>query len=104
MSQQLNEKGISIHTINFSPLIRLSEKFGIYANTDHPFLNHVTITFTKGLFDGTTRCLNYAFDLNLLTNFDACHLQEYFKYVFFDEILYYFIQCEKELFKIEGAL
>ena len=43
-------------------------------------------------------------DLALLENLDARQLPEYFEYVFFDKILGYFIECEKEAFNAEEFL
>lgn len=87
-----------------SVLIKLSKSFGIDAKTIPSHFNHIIVSFEKKTCDGTPRRLNYAFELWLLKDLDACQLQEYFKYVFFDKILESFIEYEKEVFKIEESL
>lgn len=87
-----------------SALIKLSKSFGIDAKALPPCFNHIIVSFEKKTCDGTPRRLNYAFELWLLKDLDACQLQEYFKYVFFDKILESFIEYEKEVFKIEESL
>lgn len=69
-----------------------------------PYFNHITVTFNKKLYDGTLHRFNYAFELCLLENLDTRQLPEYFEYVFFDKILEYFIECEKEAFSAEEFL
>lgn len=87
-----------------SALIKLSKSFGIDAKTIPSHFNHIIVSFEKKTCDGTPWRLNYAFELWLLKDLDACQLQEYFKYVFFDKILESFIEYEKEVFKIEEFL
>lgn len=55
-------------------------------------------------YDITLHRFNYAFELCLLENLDTRQLPEYFEYVFFDKILEYFIECEKEAFSAEEFL
>lgn len=92
------DNGVSVSTINFSPLIRLSKSFGIDAKVEPPFLDDTVVIFTKKIFDGSTQCYKYAFNLYELEGLEACHLREVFKYVFFDKILHYFIQAEASAF------
>lgn len=87
-----------------SVLIKLSKSFGIDAKALPPCFNHITVTFNKKIYDGTLHRFNYAFELCLLENLDARQLREYFEYVFFDKILEYFIECEKEAFNAEEFL
>lgn len=87
-----------------SALIKLSKSFGIDAKTIPSHFNHIIVTFEKKTCDGTPWRLNYVFELWLLKDLDTCQLQEYFKYVFFDKILEYFIECEKEAFNAEEFL
>lgn len=87
-----------------SVLIKLSKSFGIDAKALPPYFNHITVTFNKKLYDGTLHRFNYAFELCLLENLDTRQLPEYFEYVFFDKILEYFIECEKEAFNAEEFL
>lgn len=87
-----------------SVLIKLSKSFGIDAKTIPSHFNRIIVTFEKKTCDGTPWRLNYAFELWLLKDLDTCQLQEYFKYVFFDKILEYFIECEKEAFNAEEFL
>ena len=89
-----------------SALIKLSKSFGIDAKTipSRFDFDYIVVTFEKKTYDGTPWRLNYAFELWLLKDLDACQLQEYFKYVFFDKILESFIEYEKEMFNIEEAL
>lgn len=87
-----------------SLLIKLGESFGIDAKALPPCFNHITVTFKKKSCDGTLHYFNYAFEFCLLENLDTCQLREYFEYVFFDKILKYFIECEKEVLKIEESL
>lgn len=100
MSQ--NEK-VLVKKINFSSLILIGKLFGIDVRFDKETRgNYICASFTKTLFDGTTKCYNYSFDCFLLEKYDTYHLQEFFKYVFFEEILYAFIQDEKERFHAIG--
>lgn len=99
MSQ--NEK-VLVKKINFSSLILIGKLFGIHVCFDKPYNNWIVASFTKTLFDGTTKDYNYSFDISLLEKYDTYHLQEFFKYVFFEEILYAFIQDEKERFRAIG--
>lgn len=87
-----------------STLIKLSKSFGIDAKTIPSHFNCIIVAFEKKSCDGTSRRFNYAFELWLLKDLDACRLQEYFKYVFFDKILESFIEYEKEVFNIEEFL
>ena len=87
-----------------SALIKLGESFGIEAKALPPCFNHITVVFKKKSCDGTLHRFNYAFELCLLENLDARQLLEYFEYVFFDKILEYFIECEKEAFNAEEFL
>lgn len=87
-----------------SVLIKLGESFGIEAKALPPCFNHITVAFKKKSCDGTLHRFNYAFELCLLENLDARQLREYFEYVFFDKILEYFIECEKEAFNAEEFL
>lgn len=99
MSQ--NEK-VLVKKINFSSLILIGKLFGIDVCVDKPCNNYIIVSFTKTLFDGTTKYYNYRFDCSLLEKYDTYHLQEFFKYVFFEEILYAFIQDEKGRFRAIG--
>lgn len=99
MSQ--NKKAL-VKEINFSSLILIGKLFGIHVCFDKPYNNWIVASFTKTLFDGTTKDYNYSFDCSLLEKYDTYHLQEFFKYVFFEEILYAFIQDEKERFYAVG--
>lgn len=89
-----------------SALIKLSKSFGIDAKTipSRFDFDYIVVTFEKKTYDGTPWRLNYAFELWLLRDLDACRLQEYFKYVFFDKILESFIEYEKVMFNIEEFL
>lgn len=87
-----------------SLLIKLGESFGIEAKALPPCFNHITVTFKKKSCDGTLHRFNYAFELCLLENLGTRQLPEYFEYVFFDKILEYFIECEKEAFNAEEFL
>lgn len=89
-----------------SVLIKLSKSFGIDAKTISSCFDfdYIVVAFKKKTHDGTPRCFNYAFDLQLLKDLDTCQLQEYFKYVFFDKILESFIEYEKAMFNIEESL
>lgn len=95
-------KKVLVKEINFSSLILIGKLFGIHVCFDKPCNNWIVASFTKTLFDGTTKDYNYRFDCSLLEKYDAYHLQEFFKYVFFEEILYAFIQDEKERFYAVG--
>lgn len=87
-----------------SALIKLSKSFGIDAKTIPSHFNCIIVTFEKKTCDGTSRRFNYAFELCLLENLDTRQLPEYFEYVFFNKILEYFIECEKEAFNAEEFL
>lgn len=87
-----------------SVLIKLSKSFGIDAKTIPSHFNHIIVTFEKKTCDGTPWRFNYAFELCLLESLDTRQLPEYFEYVFFDKILEYFIECEKEAFSAEEFL
>lgn len=87
-----------------SVLIKLSKSFGIDAKTIPSHFNHIIVSFEKKTCDGTPWRLNYAFELWLLKDLDTRQLSEYFEYVFFDKILEYFIECEKEAFSAEEFL
>lgn len=87
-----------------SLLIKLGESFGIDTKALPPCFNHITVTFKKKSCDGTLHRFNYAFELCLLESLDTRQLLEYFEYVFFDKILEYFIECEKEVFNAEEFL
>lgn len=76
-------KKVLVKEINFSSLILIGKLFGIHVCFDKPYNNWIVASFTKTLFDGTTKDYNYRFDCSLLEKYDAYHLQEFFKYVFF---------------------
>lgn len=87
-----------------SLLIKLGKSFGIDAKTIPSHFNCIIVAFEKKSCDGTSHRFNYAFELCLLENLDARQLPEYFEYVFFNKILEYFIECEKEAFNAEEFL
>lgn len=87
-----------------SALIKLSKSFGIDAKALPPCFNHITVTFNKNymmvLCTALTMLLSFVY-WKTLTLVNFLNISNMY---FFDKILEYFIECEKEAFNAEEFL